>query len=71
MILQHVIDHKSGHHYFNPEHVTDIYMQFPEDTEFYIVIAKFRIIVMRGNLKEMHAFIESKEKKLINYCKIV
>ena len=68
MILQHVIDRKSGHHYFNPEHVTDIYMQFPEDNEFYIVIAKFRIIVMKGALKEMQDFVESKDKILINYC---
>ena len=71
MTLQHVIDYKGGHHYFQPSDITDIYIQEPDHTEFYIVIAKYRVIVMPGGLKEMQEFVEKKEKKLIKYCKNV
>ena len=71
MTLQHVIDYKGGHHYFQPSDITDIYIQNPDDTEFYIVICKYRIIVMSGGLKEMKEFVEKSDKKLIKYCKNV
>ncbi len=61
----HVIDYKGGHHYFDPADITDIYTQDnKDDTEFYIILEKFRIITMKGKLKEMEDFVKKVEEKV-------
>ena len=63
--FMHVVDYKGGHHYFDPRKITDIYTQNnDEDTEFYVVLEKFRIIVMKGKLKEMEDFVKKVEKNV-------
>ena len=63
--FMHVIDYKGGHHYFDPADITDIYTQDnKDDTEFYIILEKFRIITMKGKLKEMEDFVKKVEEKV-------